>query len=44
MLKKTHDKGITLGLDDEIILGKNDLPVGKILYNTIYLKYMIYYF
>ena len=42
--KKAHDEGTTLGLDDEIILIENDLPPGEILYNIIYLKYIIYYF
>jgi len=35
--KRSHDKGTTLGLDDEIIPGKNDLLAGEILYSIIYL-------
>jgi len=35
--KRDHDEGTTLGSEDEIILGKNDLLVSEILYSTIYL-------
>ena len=35
--KRACDEGNTLGSDDEIILGKNDLLVSEILYSTIYL-------
>ena len=35
--KIAFEEGTTLGSKDEIVLGKNDLHVGEILYITIYL-------
>jgi len=42
--KRFCDEGTTLELDDDVILSKNDLPVGELLYSTIYLTIPIYYF
>ena len=36
------DEGTTLWSGDEIILGKNDLPAGEILYSIIYLLFKKY--
>ena len=42
--KRAHDEGTTLGSDEKIILGENNLPTGELLYSIIYLTIPIYYF